>query len=287
MPPYCVVAPSLTVLPSLGSGFPYPVPWNLIPENIYLNFRFISSMLFMPAIRKKQALLKAHGLKDPIKFFGLHRPDVPWLTQTMPEASRPVDVVPQNVTCTWPITLSLGSAEEQDPALAAWLARAPTVLVNLGGGFIYHEPKAIAMANGLAEVLRNTDVQILWKFQRRNLDAGTWGEYSDEFLRPLQPFLDNERIKVESWISIDPTSLLESGHIIASVHHGGAGCYHETIRYMFHKTLCYHFRAPLSCPPPLPPPPPSRCHLTLTRNDETDLILNLVLVCHKSFYHSG
>ncbi|KAI0000585.1 hypothetical protein F4779DRAFT_147380 [Xylariaceae sp. FL0662B] len=215
--------------PCPGSGIPYPVPWNRMAENIYLNLQFISSILFMPDIKSKQAFLKSKGLRDPINFFGLHRPDVPWLTQTMSEASVPVDVVPQNVTCTGPIVLSLGPAEEQDPALAAWLSRAPTVLVNLGGGFIYSEAAATAMAKGLAEVLDSTDVQILWKFRSRSpyLEAGE--DYGDDFKAPLKPFLDNERIKIESWLPIDPPAILESGHVVASVHHGGAGCYHEAI----------------------------------------------------------
>lgn len=222
----------LTCELSLGSGIPYPIPWNRVAENLYLNFRFISTMLFMPDIKKKQAFLKSKGLRDPINFFKLHRPDVPWLTQTMPGASVPVDVVPQNVTCTGPMVLSLGPAEEQDPVLAAWLSRAPTVLVNLGGGFIYSEAAATVMVKGLAEVLDSTDVQILWKFRRRTIYIGNGEDYSDGFKAPLQPFLDSERIKIESWLPIDPPSILESGHVIASVHHGGAGCYHEAIRYV-------------------------------------------------------
>ena len=96
----------------MGSGIPFPVPWSRMAENIYLNLRFISSMLFMPDIKQKQAFLKSKGLQDPINFFKLHRPNVPWLTQTTPGASVPVDVVPPNVTCTGPMVLSLGSAAE-------------------------------------------------------------------------------------------------------------------------------------------------------------------------------
>ncbi|KAI0517720.1 UDP-Glycosyltransferase/glycogen phosphorylase [Xylaria bambusicola] len=208
--------------PALGSGFPYPVPWNKIPENILLNLKFISTMLWMPDIRDKQRYLESKGLKDPINFFALHRPDVPWLSQTMPEAAIPVDVIPQNVTCTGPITLSVGTVAEQDEELAEWLIRAPTVLVNLGSGFEFSEQNAIIMAEAITKILDSSNVQVLWKIKKDS-------SYTDQFLEPLLPFADVGRVKVERWLAADPSSLLESGHVIASVHHGGSGCYHEAI----------------------------------------------------------
>ncbi|KAH9907429.1 UDP-Glycosyltransferase/glycogen phosphorylase [Xylariomycetidae sp. FL2044] len=205
--------------PAMGSGLPYPVPWSKIPENILLNLKFISTMLWMPAIKEKQAYLKSKGLRDPINFFALHRPDVPWLSQTMPGASIPVDVVPQNVTCTGPMTLSTGTVAEQDADLASWLVRR-TVLVNLGSGFEFSEDRARAMADAIAALLQATDVQVLWKIKRET-------SYNDDFLEPLRPFVD--RVRVVRWLAADPAALLESGHIVASVHHGGSGCYHEAI----------------------------------------------------------
>lgn len=208
--------------PAMGSGLPYPVPWSKIPENILLNFRFISTMIWMPEIQEKQAFLKSNGLTDPINFLRLHRPDVPWLSQTMPEASVPVNVVPQNVTCTGPMTLSLTTVAEQDEELARWLTRGPTVLVNLGSGFEYAEAYATTMAQAIARALQDTDLQVLWKVKKET-------DYDDGFMEPLIPFTNNGRVRVESWLAADPPSLLESGHIIASVHHGGSGCYHEAI----------------------------------------------------------
>ncbi|KAK8088299.1 2-hydroxyacylsphingosine 1-beta-galactosyltransferase [Apiospora hydei] len=187
--------------PAYGSGIPYPVPWSNIPENILLNVRFIWSMLSMPGMKEKRNFFKAHGLTDPISFLRLHRPDVPWLTQTTPGASLPVDFVPPNVTCTGPMTLSLGSAAEQDEELAAWLARAPTILINLGG---------------------DLRVQVLWKFRKEGL-------YSDSFMDSLAPFTKNGRLRVEHWLAVEPLSLMETGNVIVSVHHGGSGCYHEAI----------------------------------------------------------
>ncbi|KAK8136774.1 hypothetical protein PG984_004714 [Apiospora sp. TS-2023a] len=210
--------------PAMGSGLPYPVPWSKIPENILLNVRFIWSMLFMPDIQEKRDFLKAHGLTDPLNFLRLHRPDVPWLTQTTPGASLPVDVVPQNVTCTGPMTLSLGSAAEQDEELATWLARVPTILINLGGGFVYPESYALAMAQAIAKLLQDLPlpVQVLWKCRKD-------GSYGDDFMQSIVPFTNSGRLRVENWLGAEPLSLMETGNVIVSVHHGGAGCYHEAI----------------------------------------------------------
>jgi hypothetical protein len=206
----------------LGSGLPYPVPWSKIPENILLNLRFISTMLYMPDVKEKQEFLRSKGIKDPINFLRLHRPDVPWLSQTMPEAAWPVDVVPQNVTCTGPMTLEVSTVAEQDKGLATWLEGSRTVLINLGSGYKWLEPHTIAMAQAVASILQDTHVQILWKFRKET-------EYDNTFMDSLAPFVKSGRLRIERWLAADPPSLLESGHIVASVHHGGSGCYHEAI----------------------------------------------------------
>lgn len=116
----------------MSSGLPFPVPWKKIPENIYLNMRFIYAVLRMPDVVSKRKALREKGLKDPINFFGIYRDDVPWITVTAEGASIPVDYIPSNVTITNPIVLSVAPAEEQDPQLVEWLKKKPTVLVNLG-----------------------------------------------------------------------------------------------------------------------------------------------------------
>ncbi|KAI0433091.1 hypothetical protein F5Y09DRAFT_300247 [Xylaria sp. FL1042] len=214
--------------PVLGSGIPYPVPWTKMLENIYNNARYFYSMLRMSHYKPIQKYLESKGLIHPVNWFSLHNADVPWITQALPGASTPLDVIPQNVTLTGPIILSLSPAEEEAPKLTEWLARAPTMLISLGSLFIWTEAHAIAMAQAIADVLNwRPDLQILWKFRKAPYDAeGT--TYGDEFMTPLRPF-ENGRLKIESWLDVQPVSLLETGHIVASVHHGGAGCYHEAL----------------------------------------------------------
>jgi hypothetical protein len=78
------------------------------------------------------------------------------------------------------------------------------------------------MSIAIAEVLSKFDFQILWKFNKM-------GEYPDDGLLPLKPYLDSDRMRMPNWLIADPSSLLETGDIVASVHHGGSNCYHEAI----------------------------------------------------------
>jgi hypothetical protein len=200
-----------------------------LPENIYLNIRYFYAMLRMPHYTATQKYLESKGLTEPVSWFNLQSADVPWFTQALPGASTPLDVIPPNVTLVGPIILSPSPAHEQSPALTEWLARGPTVLINLGSVFMWTEGHAAAMAQAVAATQRTrSDLQVLWKFRRAPIDAaGT--TYGDEFMAPLHPFLKDGRLKMESWLEVEPTALLETGHIAVSVHHGGAGCYHEAL----------------------------------------------------------
>ncbi|KAL2681318.1 hypothetical protein Neosp_008929 [[Neocosmospora] mangrovei] len=118
--------------PAMSSGFDFPVPWKNLPENIYLNMRFIYSVVMTPGLSAKRKILREKGLQDPINFFSIYRQDAPWISMTTEGATIPVDYIPPNVTLAGPIVVSAASAEEQDPKLVEWLKKAPTLLVNLG-----------------------------------------------------------------------------------------------------------------------------------------------------------
>lgn len=153
----------LTPIPSMGSALPFPIPWKDIPANIYMAIRMIAAILYMPEVTAKQTYLKEHGLAHPIDFINMHRDDAPWITQTTPGASVPIEVIPANVSAVGPITISVAPVEEQDPELAQWLARRPTVFVNLGSSVKYNEARAKIMAEAVLNVLEQDKyIQVLW-----------------------------------------------------------------------------------------------------------------------------
>ncbi|KAK8079384.1 hypothetical protein PG997_007202 [Apiospora hydei] len=213
--------------PIVGTDFAFPVPWRHIPENALTAARMIWAVLNMPVIKAKQRFLREHGgIREPINFYKLHRPNVPWLTQTTEGASIPVDVVPPNVTCTGPIILSAAPAAEQDAELTSWLTRGgqgKTIFINLGSSISeYKSEQASTMVAAIRATLeQHTDVQVLWKLQNAAARSGE--------LEPLSGLVASGRVRISGWLDVDPVSLLETGAVVASVHHGGSNCYHEAI----------------------------------------------------------
>ncbi|KAI9151444.1 Glycosyltransferase sdnJ [Paramyrothecium foliicola] len=178
----------------------------------------------MPVLKAHRAFLTAKGVKDALPL-RVWPKGTPLLTMTIPEANLPMGKVPAELTFCGPIVLDTAPAAEQDAELAAWLkrGRGRTVLVNLGTLFRYDEARAGALVGALAKVLETVqDVQVLWKFRKL-------GDYGDDVLEPLQRFVRDGRLKVESWLKTDPPSLLGTGDVSLFVHHGGANGYHEAV----------------------------------------------------------
>ena len=213
---------------SMGSGFPYPVPWSQIPANIFMNIRFIYSVLFTPDLKQKKDVLQAKGISKPNDFFSVYNEHMTWICSSSVDSDFPISVVPDNVKPCGPIYLSTATAEQQDPELAEWLAKAPTVLINLGSVTDYSELRAVEMAKAIDVLLQNTNVQVLWKFNKR-VYSDKRAAFSTDFLGSLK---DNPRLRMENWIKIDPAAMMKTGNIIASIHHGGANCYHEAVGHV-------------------------------------------------------
>lgn len=179
----------------------------------------------MPKLSAKKSYLRQHGIAKPLDMLSIYQPLYPWLSQSLPEIDFPISVIPASVVPCGPIYLSVASAADQDPNLASWLQRAPTVLINLGSATNYDEIGAFEMAKAIKLMLDQTQVQVLWKFNKRT-------EFGDEFLKELEFERISGRLRLENWLVVDPASLLETGNVIVSVHHGGANCYHEAVGYV-------------------------------------------------------
>lgn len=78
------------------------------------------------------------------------------------------------------------------------------------------------MAIALAVVLSNTEVQVLWKFNKAD-------NYNDDFFAPLETFYAQGRLRLTNWLTADPFSLLDTGNIAVSINHGGSNSYQEAV----------------------------------------------------------
>lgn len=195
----------------------------------------ISYCIFYESVlASKRAWLAEHSLQNPLNFAFVYNKDITFLSAGSLDSEYPMSVIPSNAVLCGPIYLSSAPASEQDPALAEWLKRAPTVLINLGSRATFTETGAREMVKALKMVLDTTSVQILWKFNKRS-------PFSDDFLSDVSQELSSDHLRLEKWLIADPASILETGDIVLFVHHGGAGCYYEGVGYVIPRESCLIF----------------------------------------------
>ena len=148
-----------------------------------------------------------------------------YITPALPEIDFPL-IMPKNVTACGPILLPEIPVSESDPELTAWLKKGNTVLVNLGSLAASDASSTRELAKGLRVVLdRRQDLQVLWKLSSER--------YSDDSLTQiLSKEIAEGRVRIVNWLVADPLAILQSGHVVCSVHHGGANSYYEATAYV-------------------------------------------------------
>lgn len=212
---------------SWGTGFSFPVPWSKIPENIYITARLVYTLLARPYSRDARNYLKERGIDSGMAFDPYS--DITYISQTLPGASIPLEVIPKKVVPAGVILLESGAADEQFAELLSWLNQAPTIVINLGSLFKYSEDRAMMMAEAIHAILRAFDVQILWKM------AGA-PEISGDYLLSSMEDVGTNRIRIMEWLPIDTLTLLAIESVVLSVHHGGSSSY-----------VCLPFTSSLLC----------------------------------------
>jgi hypothetical protein len=116
---------------------------------------------------------------------------------------------------------------DTDVELARWLARRPTVVINLGTLQRFDESSAGSMLGAIELLLDKVEnVQVLWKMMPLR-DEDAW---VDEMKKRLAA--EGGRVRFEKWISAEMAAVLASETVIVAVHHGGATSYHEAIRFV-------------------------------------------------------
>lgn len=169
----------------------------------------------------------ASGLWGPPPVMNAFRVASRIICPSLPELDFPMQVRPSTYGC-GPIALPKLPVSELDPDMDSWLRRdgMKTILVNLGTHHTMDSMHAFEIAEALKQVLdKVSDLQVLWKIMLT--DDGQQGDIEEVFGLDL---IEMKRIRMERWLKADPVALLDTGRIIAQVHHGGANTYFECCR---------------------------------------------------------
>ncbi|KAH7305471.1 hypothetical protein B0I35DRAFT_443845 [Stachybotrys elegans] len=213
--------------PGPASGYPYPVPWYLIPANLYISVRIMVSVLSTALAAQIDAFLRSETVSKVPPFGYLE--EYPVLSATLPEANFPMDVIPEGLTFCGPVILERAAAVDQDVELVQWLKHAgrKTVVINLGTIYQHDPYRARVMAEALAEVLAVTDeFQFLWKLPKNSgFDEGK--ELNE--LAPVKEHLKKGTVRIQTWLEIDTVTLLQMDSVVLFVNHGGGNSYHEGV----------------------------------------------------------
>ncbi|EJP67803.1 UDP-glucoronosyl and UDP-glucosyl transferase, putative [Beauveria bassiana ARSEF 2860] len=144
------------------------------------------------------------------------------LLASRPEIDFPFDVKPEHMIPCGPIIRPSMPIQDADSELAGWLAKRPTVLVNLGTHASYDEQHARGMAGALDQLLEaakkgKKPIQVLWKLNKRD-GSDPSGDLLKSFTTKWP-----EDLRVVSWLDVEPTSILESGHVLTGRKKTSAG----------------------------------------------------------------
>ncbi len=231
---------------------PFPVPGYLIPYNIFLNLVAVYMLVTDTRLKKTTQQLRSSIGADvnliTANELGVLKPPPPGLrllVSNSPEIDYPFDTIPPYIIPCGPIVRASPDVAEVDPALASWLARGPTIYINLGTHLAATPKEAADMARAVCHLLDRADeagygggktqqLQVLWKLKRKvfkdesqdvNDYSGAWQEMRDVIGR----LVDADRVRITNWVTAEPKSVLQSHHVVCSVNHGGASSFHEAL----------------------------------------------------------
>ena len=156
------------------------------------------------------------------------------ITPSNAHVDFPFPVVPAHIVSCGPIVRVSRPLKETDGELAKWLARRPTVYVNLGTHVSYDGETFAELAGAIQLLLdaaekRGRELQVLWK---QNGIQNIMGEEGLDEKKGANVFskMGQDRVRTVDWLQAEPISILESGTVICSVNHGGANSYFEAVR---------------------------------------------------------
>lgn len=226
------------------STISYPVPWYQIPSAIYQLYHYSRNVSNPYWINHAKYIKEKTGTEysdwGRVAFWPPEGLKV--ILPSSPAVDFPFSVVPDHLVSCGPIVLPAKPLKETDPGMAVWIAKRPTVYVNLGTHATYEEADARELAGALRVLLdaakeAGRELQVLWKLKKR-------GEYAGEGFAAVLDVVGSEweeNVRVTDWLEAEPMAILESGNVVCSVNHGGANSYFEAVRYEAHLQPFFFF----------------------------------------------
>ena len=157
------------------------------------------------------------------------QPGVKYICPALTEIDYPFAVVPEEILLCGPIIMPFDPLEESDPALMKWLGNAPTTLINLGSHVFSNEELTREMSRALRILLdyhnnkrESSKIQVLWKVRA----DGDIQKIIDEI---LGKDIEEGRVRVVTWLCVEPVSILQHPNVVCTVHHGGANSFYEGV----------------------------------------------------------
>lgn len=202
-----------------------------------LALRFLFTYKTDRLVRDVEKYRRANGLTGSIPGMVIDTNDEEILAVILAsrmEYEYPCVLPPKFILC-GPIIRPFAPIAQENPGLARWLARCPTVLVNLGSIAQFSPIIEREFAKAVRSILEvRGSAQVLWKLPRPASATSPSGVITDPMaLEILSFFMAQDRLRTVTWLPVEPSCLLQSGHVKCVVHHGGANSYHEAIRFVF------------------------------------------------------
>lgn len=248
---------------SLASGLPYPLPWYLIPLNIYFMLYILLYIITAQPTKNLTAYVRQHTNQTatPLTLNLLNRfppPGVKYLVANLPELEFPHLRIPPHLVPCGPMVRPAPTVSEVDPDLASWLARGPTVYINTGTLHQTTEWDALEIAHSLRALFDRSaqaqydttaaysdsekeektsrsstrvmagNLQVLWKLTKRGQYAAA--EKGSRIHGVLEEELDSDRVRIVPWLYQEPPAILAEPSIVCTIHHGGANSFLEAVR---------------------------------------------------------
>lgn len=229
--------------PLIGSGLPFPIPWSQVPMNVCLTLTLLIILLISTRQKDMTKLLRQYTGDEKLQILSLAELGVvqapPEGVSVMVAFSEDIDfpfaVIPCHITQCGPIVRCARKLTDVNEELEKWLSKGPTVYVNLGSQLTMKPEQGLEFALALRDLLDaagpSSNHQILWKLKQEGTESRklSWADEWKAVRDTLQSRIDTDRVRIVAWVETDPCSILSSGYIVCSVHHGGANSHHEAL----------------------------------------------------------